>query len=269
MHGNTIYILMKDKVYDMTTDYPAINYSRKTTGMINPRELPENERPRERLFRDGPASLSDHELLAIILNSGIPGKNVNEVASDLLKWLDQLNSIPLAADLAHMKGIGKSKACTIAAVLEFGRRRWGPAGMRILLPEDAYHAVRHYADRRQERFLTISLNGAHEIIAVRVVTAGLVDKTIVHPREVFSDPLSDRASAIIVAHNHPSGQMIASTEDDEITIRLQEAAKILGIRFLDHLIFSANSYFSYRKEGKIHNKNFNAFHSDSFQKTVK
>jgi DNA repair protein RadC len=243
---------MKDKVYDTKMDYPAIKYSRKLIDLINPLELPKDERPRERLLRNGPESMSDQELLAIILNSGIPGKNVNEIANDLLKALDQTNSIPPIKDLSKLKGIGKSKACTIAAVMEFGRRRWGPAGMRVLVPEDAYRAVRHYADRRQERFLCISLNGAHEIIAVRVVTMGLVDKTIVHPREVFSDPLADRASAIIVAHNHPSGQMLPSSEDDEITIRLQHAAKILGIRFMDHLIFSEDSFISYRKEGRMH-----------------
>ncbi len=126
-----------------------------------------------------------------------------------------------------------------------------PAGTKILEPNDAYHAVRHYADRRQERFICLSLNGAHEIIAARIVTMGLIDKTIVHPREVFSDPISDRASAVIVAHNHPSGQMIPSEEDDEITLRLQKAAKILGINFLDHLIFSEDSYISYRKSGRV------------------
>jgi DNA repair protein RadC len=243
---------MKDNVFESAENYSVIRYNRKLTDLINPLELPKDERPRERLFLNGPESLSDQELLAIILNSGIPGKHVNEIANDLLEQLDQLNSIPSVKDLSHLKGIGKSKACTIAAVLEFGRRRWGPSGIKILLPDDAYRAVRHYADRRQERFLCISLNGAHEIIAVRVVTAGLVDKTIVHPREVFSDPLSDRASAVIVAHNHPSGQMISSIEDDDITMRLQKAAHILGIKFLDHLIFSEDSFISYRKEGKMH-----------------
>jgi DNA repair protein RadC len=243
---------MKDIVLDTTANYSVINYRRTLTDLINPLNLPEDERPRERLFRNGPDVMSDRELLAIILNSGIPGKNVNEVANDLLKCLDQSKSIPSIEELSKLRGIGKSKACTIAAMLEFGRRRWGPVGIKILVPDDAYRAIRHYADRRQERFLSISLNGAHEIIAVRIVTAGLIDKTIVHPREVFSDPLSDRATAVIVAHNHPSGQMMRSPEDDEITRRLQKASKILGIRFLDHLIFSEDSYISYQKEGIIH-----------------
>jgi DNA repair protein RadC len=243
---------MKDTVFDVTGNYPEIRYSRKSFDLINPRELPKNERPRERLFRDGPESMSDQELLTIILNSGIPGKNVSEIANDLLEKIDSSKSIPSPKDLSQLKGIGKSKACTIVSMLEFGRRRWGPAGTKLMIPEDVYLAIRHYADRRQERFLSISLNGAHEIIAIRVVTVGLVDKTIVHPREVFSDVIADRASAVIVAHNHPSGQMKASSEDDEITIRLKHAAKILGINFLDHVIFSEDSFISYRKEGRMY-----------------
>lgn len=248
---------MKDNVFDTTVHYPAeVTYSRKSKKMINPRQLPKEERPRERLFKNGPSSMSDEDLLAIILNSGIPGKNVSEVARDLLAYLDDADFIPSIKEVSRLKGIGKSKACTIAAVLEFGRRCWGPVGIKVTNPDDAYRTVRHYADRCQEKFICISLNGAHEIIRVRIVTMGLVNKTIVHPREVFADPLQDRASAVIVAHNHPSGQMIASEEDDEITQRLQDAAQILGIHFLDHLIFSENAYISYRKKGRLHSGSF-------------
>jgi DNA repair protein RadC len=247
---------MKETVFDTTQKYLEIKYSRKSIDMINPLELPKDKRPRERLFMNGPESMSDQELLAIILNAGVRGKHVNEVASDLLEKIDLLKSIPSVKDLSEIEGIGKSKACTIAAMLEFGRRRWGPTGTKIQVPEDAYHAVRHYADRRQECFICLSLNGAHEIIAVRIVTMGLVDKTIVHPREVFSDPIADRASAVIVAHNHPSGQMIPSEEDDEITLRLQDAADLLGLNFLDHLIFSEDSFISYRKTGRMNIESF-------------
>jgi DNA repair protein RadC len=134
-----------------------------------------------------------------------------------------------------------------------GRRRWGRQETRISFPEDAYTLVRQYADRRQERFICISLNGAHEVLAVRVVTVGLVNRTIVHPREVFSDPIQDRASAVCVAHNHPSGKLVPSGEDNEITRRLREAANILGLRFLDHLIFSESGYFSYSQSGQLEN----------------
>jgi DNA repair protein RadC len=135
-------------------------------------------------------------------------------------------------------------------MLEFGRRKWA-GGVRIKHPQDIFNLIRHYADRRQERFLCMSLNGAHEVIATRVVTIGLVNRTIVHPREVFADPLMDRASAVIVAHNHPSGQLSPSPEDDEITLRLKATAEILGFNFLDHVIFSDTAYFSYRQSNRI------------------
>jgi DNA repair protein RadC len=111
--------------------------------------------------------------------------------------------------------------------------------------------VRHYADRKQECFISLSLNGAHEVLAVRIVTIGLVNKTIVHPREVFADLIQDRAAAFCVAHNHPSGQLESSPEDAEITERLQAAARIIGLYFLDHIIFSQTSYWSFVENGKL------------------
>jgi DNA repair protein RadC len=207
--------------------------------------MPKDKRPRERLLRDGPEKLSDKELLCILLNTGIKGKSVNVLAEELLNGLDKNNGIPSCKELIKITGLGESKAATISAMLELGRRRWGLREIRIRSPDDAYSLINHFADRRQERFLCISLNGAHEVLAIRVVTVGLVNKTIVHPREVFSDPLQDRASAICVAHNHPSGKLMPSEEDDEITRQLRGAAEILGINFLDHIIFSADGYYSY------------------------
>ncbi|MCL1927636.1 MAG: DNA repair protein RadC [Treponema sp.] len=211
------------------------------------RDLPKEKRPRERLVREGPEKLSDRELLSILLNTGIKGKSVNVLAEELLDRLDRNNGIPSCKELTKIGGLGEFKAATIAAVLELGRRRWGVRELSLRSPEDVYNLIKHYADRRQERFLCISLNGAHEVLAIRVVTVGLVNKTIVHPREVFSDPLQDRASAICVAHNHPSGKLEPSGEDDDITSQLRDAADILGINFLDHIIFSTEGYYSYSK----------------------
>jgi DNA repair protein RadC len=148
-------------------------------------DLPPSQRPRERLLCKGPQSLSDAELLAIILNTGIKGKNVVDLAEDLLRLLDHNKEIPNVRDIARLSGIGYSKACSIAAMLEFGRRRYGSSGTAIKKPSDIFFLVRHNADRKQERFISLSLNGAHEVLSVRVVTIGLVNRTIVHPREVF------------------------------------------------------------------------------------
>ena len=216
--------------------------------------MPVEIRPRERLINKGPVALSDAELLAILLNTGIKGKNVFELAGDLLDALDLSKGIPPVQELSRLSGIGTSKACAVAAMLEFGRRRWGVAGFSIKQPEEIFFLVRHNADRKQERFISLSLNGAHEVLAVRVVTVGLVNRTIVHPREVFADLIQDRAAAFIVAHNHPSGRLFPSPEDDEITERLQKAAAILGLHFLDHLIFSQTSWWSYRQNGRLDDK---------------
>jgi DNA repair protein RadC len=215
-----------------------------------PLSLAKEDRPRERLIRVGPESLSDEELLSIILVSGIRGKNVTLLSQELLFKLDTEKGIPPVSELRRLAGLGVSKACTVAAMLEFGRRKWA-SGQRIRHPIDIYNLIKHHADRRQERFLCLSLNGAHEVLAVRIVTIGLVNRTIIHPREVFADPIHDRASAIVVAHNHPSGSLKPSSEDNEITRRLRASADLLGLNFLDHLIFSETSFFSFRQEGLI------------------
>jgi DNA repair protein RadC len=210
-----------------------------------PAELPAEERPRERMAKYGPEALSDQELLAILLNTGVRGKNVAVLSGELLERLEKSRYIPPVRELAQMSGLGVSKASAVVAMLEFGRRRWGVTGARIDHPSDAFSLVRHYANRKQEYFICISLNGAHEVLAVRVITVGLVNRTIVHPREVFADALGDRACAIICAHNHPSGMTEPSREDDEVTESLNRAAEVLGINFLDHLIFTDDAYFSY------------------------
>jgi DNA repair protein RadC len=228
------------------SDYSTVGENQAVFDM-----LPDEVKPRERLLKKGPEALSDRELLAILLNTGIRGKNVLVLADELLEKLDRSKEIPPVEELALISGLGKIKACAIISMLELGRRRWGRREIRVQTPEDAYALIRHYADRRQERFICLSLNGAHEILAIRVVTVGLVNRTIVHPREVFSDPIQDRASAVCVAHNHPSGRLNPSGEDDEITLRLKEAADILGIRFLDHLIFSESGFFSYNQADRL------------------
>jgi DNA repair protein RadC len=240
----------KTYMLDSYTAEKAGNISAWGYRLSSPRQLSPENRPRERLIKSGPGSLSDQELLMILLNTGVRGRNVAEVARDLLEYLDGTREIPGIRELCGLTGLGISKACTVAAMLELGRRKWA-SGQRIRHPQDIFNLIRHHADRRQERFLCLSLNGAHETLAIRIVTIGLVNRTIVHPREVFADPLLDRASAVIVAHNHPSGILEPSEEDHEITLRLRKAADILGIAFLDHLIFSENAWFSYNQAGLL------------------
>jgi len=216
--------------------------------------VPADEQPREKMLAQGAAALSDEELLAIMLNTGIKGKNVRELAGDLQGFLDKSKGFPSIREISLLAGIGQAKACSVAAMLEFGRRRYGSFSAKIKNPSDIFTLVRHYADRKQERFISLSLNGAHEVLAVRIVTIGLVNRTIVHPREVFADIIQDRAAAFCVAHNHPSGQLICSPEDEEITERLESSARLLGLHFLDHLIFSETNWWSFDQNGRLNRK---------------
>jgi DNA repair protein RadC len=126
--------------------------------------------------------------------------------------------------------------------------------IQIKHPDDIYAAVKRYTKSDQEHFLVLTLDGAHNIISIHISTFGLVNRTIVHPREVFKHAIKDNASSIIVCHNHPSGSLLPSPHDNEVTDRLTEAGDILGFHVLDHLIISKNGYYSFRKEGKMNNE---------------
>lgn len=123
--------------------------------------------------------------------------------------------------------------------------------IKIIGPSDTYEALKKYQNKRKEHFLVLTLNGAHNVIAVRLVSMGLVNRTIVHPREVFYWAIKDNACAVILAHNHPSGNIDPSPEDQEITKRLQQAGEILGITVLDHLVITKTRYYSFLANGLI------------------
>ena len=214
-------------------------------------DIPKRERPREKLQEKGAQSLSDLELMAVLLGRGVEGHDVFSVADRVLKVMDTANGRPSLGELQKIEGVGPAKATLITAALEFARRRIRPEGLKISFPPDVLPLLRHYGDRKQEHFICISLNGANEVIAHQVVSVGLVNKTQVHPREVFADPITDRASAIIVAHNHPSGGILPSKEDIEITTQLKTAGETLGIKLLDHIIFNQKDYYSFLENEKL------------------
>ena len=215
------------------------------------KDIPKEERPREKLAKKGPQALSDVELIAILIGRGIEGHDVMSVAEKVLNAIDSNGGTPDCKALQNIAGMGPAKATLIAAALEFARRRIKPGGFKINFPADVLPLIQHYADRKQEHFLCASLNGSSEVIAVRVISVGLVNKTHVHPREVFADAITDRASAIIVAHNHPSGNVEPGREDLEVTKQLQSAGEILGIKLLDHIIFNRTSYYSLLEKNEI------------------
>jgi len=205
---------------------------------------------RERVKQKGPRHLSDYELLALTLRTGTRNLPVLRLAARVIKAIDTARPEAVFEALRGIDGMGDTKAGTVMAALELGRRYSGAMNRKVHTASDVFPLVQHFADRKQEQFICVSLNGAHEVLAIRVVSVGILNKTIVHPREVYGDPLSDRAAAIIVCHNHPSGQLEPSEEDRNITRRLYEAGEILGISLLDHLILSPRGgYFSFVESG--------------------
>ncbi len=213
-------------------------------------EIPTEERPREKFKLKGINALSDLELIALILGSGIKGFNALHVSMKVLEVIDKTTEIPDIESLLEIPGIGYAKALSILAALEFSRRKWKPLNRKIRNANDAYEAIRHYANRKQEYFLSINLNGANEILNIHLITKGILNKTIIHPREVFSLAIEDRANAIIIAHNHPSGNLHPSEDDIHITQILIDSGKILNIPIYDHIIFSESDYYSF-SENKL------------------
>lgn len=214
-------------------------------------EIPEADRPREKLLRKGAAALSDQELLAVLLGKGTSKIDVMTLARNVTTVADKKGLGLTVEDLVNLEGMGNTKAMLLVAAIEFARRRIKPEGAKIVSPADLLPHVRHYADRKQEHFLCASINGANELLNIRVVSIGLIDRSPVHPREVFADPLSDRASAVIVAHNHPSGGLEPSPSDIEITAQLKAAGAIVGIDLLDHIVFNRTGYFSFLEAGTL------------------
>lgn len=207
------------------------------------KELAVCDRPRERLIKQGAESLSDQELFSILIGSGNRDRSVTSIAKELMELLDKKGQVS-NDDLLAVSGLGMAKATLITAALELGRRRLPAKRRQISSPGDIYPLVRHYATRMQEHFLSVCLNGAHEVLSVDVCSIGLVNRTLVHPREVFTEAIRQRATAVVVAHNHPSGNLEPSIEDQDVTRRLRQAGDLLGIKVLDHLIFGEEGYLS-------------------------
>jgi DNA repair protein RadC len=211
----------------------------------------ENQRPREKLARYGAKSLTCQELLAILLGTGTKGRDVMAVAQETVGTLDALSIIESQDVLSNIAGIGPAKAALIIAAYEFSRRRLHTSNTKIRSPQDVVQLLGHLVDRKQEHLVCITLNGAHEVIRSRTVTIGTANSTIAHPREIYSCAIKDHACAIIVAHNHPSGNCEPSQEDHQATRRIREAGEVLGIKLLDHIIFARSGHFSFKESGFV------------------
>jgi DNA repair protein RadC len=200
--------------------------------------------PREKLLKQGAHALSDSELLAVLLGCGTRGRHVSQISEVVLEVFNSPREGDLSIALRNIKGIGSAKAAQLEAAVEFSRRRIAPRGYRVKSPSDVAPLVGFISHAKQEHLVCLTLNGANEVIATRVVTIGLANMCHLHPREVFSDAITDRACSIILAHNHPSGELSPSPQDISITERIKQAGELLGIGLLDHIIVSINGHRS-------------------------
>ncbi|MBW7909419.1 MAG: DNA repair protein RadC [Kiritimatiellae bacterium] len=215
------------------------------------KDLPAHARPREKLRERGPAALSDEELVAAILGMGTAGVDVRTIARQVAGLIREHKTGLTLDHLLAVPGMGLAKAGQILSAFELARRHLLKDAVKITVAEDVLPLVADLAGKQQEHFVCISLNGAHEVIEKRTVTIGLLDQSPVHPREVFADVIADRAAAVIFVHNHPSGDLQPSAADRRAHEQLTEAAKILGLRVLDHVIVSKRGFFSFQKSGLI------------------
>lgn len=208
------------------------------------RELDSIDKPREKLTKNGVESLKDYELLAILLGSGTKDKDVLKLSREIIKLFeDDFEAISLEK-LTSIHGLGLAKSSQILSAIELSKRYLIKQNKKVSSAEDIFDELKEYKNKQQEYFLTITLDGANHIIQTRVISIGTLNRSLIHPREVFADAITDRCASIIIAHNHPSGLLEASQEDILVTSRLQESAKLLGIELLDHIIISKNGYLS-------------------------
>ena len=217
------------------------------------RDLPRQERPRERLQKFGPEVLSAQELLALVIGRGIPKKSVMSIAQELLAKFGNIKAISQASieELSQIKGIGLAKAAQIKACFELGRREELEPELKdfdIKNPEAVVKAIRSsIKDKAKEHFKLILLNPRNKIIAISTVSIGTLNASLVHPREVFKDAIVHTAASVVLAHNHPSGDPEPSEDDIKITKKLVESGKILGIDVIDHIVVGKNSFLSFKE----------------------
>jgi len=215
------------------------------------KDIPEHSRPREKLREKGASALSDEELVAAILGRGIEGVDIVTMSRNVGRLIRKHRENLSVDQLTSVPGMGLAKAAQILSAFELARRYLLKETVKIKSAKDILPLVADIANKQQEYFVCISLNGANEVIEKRIVTIGLVNSSQIHPREVFADVIADRAAAVIFAHNHPSGDPKPSDVDTKTHKQLTEAGKILGLRIIDHIIVTKKGYFSFQEAGLI------------------
>ena len=218
------------------------------------KEIPVDDRPREKMANKGATALTDAELVAILLRTGTAEKSAIDIASEMTAdggLYKRLASITRLNELTNIKGLGQAKAATVLAALEIGRRIASAKPVEkihLSCPQDVAELLMprlRYAVK--EQFIVILLNGKNKVIGTEVISEGSLSSSIVHPREVYASALLNHAAAIMVAHNHPSGDPKPSDEDREITSLLVRSGKVLGIPLVDHIVIGDGTYYSFQE----------------------
>lgn len=216
-----------------------------------------NDRPREKLFRLGATALGDNELIAIVIGSGSRRGNALTLANGILENAGGLHGIPRMSldELRRLDGMGVAKAAQVLAAVELGRRtllRCPPARVQFVNPKDvAGYLLPQFGSKPVEQFGLVMLDTKHRLLRTSVISVGTLDSSPAHPREIFREAASASAAAIVLFHNHPSGDPTPSRDDVDLTRRLVQAGELMGIDVLDHVILADTRYFSFREAGRL------------------
>lgn len=221
------------------------------------RDLPSEDRPRERLQQVGADNLSQQEILALVIEKGQAGQNVLQLAQELLSQFGSLGNLKQASlkELQNVKGIGFATACKLKAAFCLGEKALNHTpinGQKINNSQAVFEYLKEkYGSAKKEHCLLMTIDTRHRLIKQHTVSIGTLNASLVHPREVFKPAIKDSAAGIILVHNHPSGDLKPSANDDQITEKIKQAAKLIKIDLIDHLIVTNNDYFSYHEAGLI------------------
>ena len=229
------------------------NFNKPSTSIKN---WAADDRPREKLLGKGAASLSNSELIAILINNGSKDKTAVDLAKEILKLgsdnLNELGKLTLK-DFQQIKGIGEAKAITIAAALELGRRRQAAATLEKPIVKSSFDIAQYLKavlkDFTYEVFAVLFLNRANKINHFEIISRGGITGTVADPRVILKKALEQDATSLVLSHNHPSGSLKPSRADEELTLKIKEAAKYFDIKILDHIIVSEEGYYSFANEG--------------------